>query len=82
MKASNDSNYFVELSKVNVNEHIERKGSFSYLSRPFAVSQLRSFDPTATWAVQRFDGLPFLHTEAGCFDGQGGHAESDSSGPR
>ena len=29
MKASND-NYFVELSKVNVNEHIEHKGNFSY----------------------------------------------------
>ena len=66
MKASND-NYFVELSKVNVNEHIERKGQFSYLSWPFAVSQLRQFDPTATWAVQRFNGLPFLNTEAGCF---------------
>jgi hypothetical protein len=66
MKASND-NYFVELSKVNVNEHVERKGQFSYLSWPFAVSQLRQFDPTATWAVQRFAGLPFLNTEAGCF---------------
>ena len=66
MKASND-NYFVELSKVNVNEHVERKGQFSYLSWPFAVSQLRQFDPTATWVVQRFAGLPFLNTEAGCF---------------
>lgn len=66
MKASNE-NYFVELSKINVNEHVERKGQFSYLSWPFAVSQLRQFDPAATWAVQRFDGLPFLNTEAGCF---------------
>jgi len=34
MKASNESNYFVELSKINVNEHVERKGQFSYLSWP------------------------------------------------
>ncbi len=66
MKASND-NYFVELSKINVNEHVERKGQFSYLSWPFAVSQLRQFDPVATWHVQRFDGLPYLNTEAGVF---------------
>ncbi len=66
MKASNE-NYFVELSKINVNEHVERKGQFSYLSWPFAVSQLRQFDPSATWHVQRFDGLPYLNTEAGVF---------------
>ena len=67
MQASNQSNYFVALSKINVNEHVERKGQFSYLSWPFAVSQLRQFDPTATWRVERFDGLPYLNTEAGCF---------------
>jgi hypothetical protein len=66
MKASND-NYFVELSKINVNDHVERKGQFSYLSWPFAVSELRQFDPVATWQVLRFDGLPYLNTEAGCF---------------
>ena len=66
MKASND-NYFLELSRINVNEHVERKGQFSYLSWPFAVSQLRQFDPVATWQVLRFDGLPYLNTEAGCF---------------
>ena len=67
MKASNESNYFVELSRINVNEHVERKGAFSYLSWPFAVSQLRQFDPVATWHVQRFDGLPYLNTETGVF---------------
>jgi hypothetical protein len=66
MQASNQ-NYFVELSKINVNEHVERKGQFSYLSWPFAVSQLRQFDPTATWHVQRFDGLPYLNTDLGVF---------------
>jgi hypothetical protein len=61
------SNYFVELKKINVNEHIERKGQFSYLSWPFAVEELRKFDPTATWVVQRFDGLPYLKTDMGVF---------------
>ena len=61
------SNYFVELSKIDVNKHVEKKGSFAFLSWPFAVSQLRQFDPVATWQVQRFDGLPYLNTEAGVF---------------
>ena len=66
MNASNE-NYFVTLSKVNVNEHVERKGQFNFLSWPYAVSQLRQFDATATWQVQRFAGLPYLNTDAGCF---------------
>jgi hypothetical protein len=66
MNTSKD-NYFVELSKINVNEHVERKGSFSYLSWPFAVAQLRQFDSSATWQVQRFDGLPYLQTDTGVF---------------
>lgn len=64
---STPSNYFAELSAINVNEHVEKKGGFSYLSWPFAVSQLRLADPTATWEVRRFDGLPYLATEAGVF---------------
>lgn len=60
-------NYFSQLASVNVGEHIERKGQFSYLSWPFAVSQLRQFDETATWEVRRFDGLPYLATDCGTF---------------
>lgn len=60
-------NYFAELSAINVNEHIEKKGGYSYLSWPFAVSQLRLADPGAVWEVRRFDGLPFLATETGVF---------------
>jgi hypothetical protein len=60
-------NYFTKLNSINVSEHIEKKGQFSYLSWPFAVAQLRIADPLATWAVLRFDGLPFLKTEAGYF---------------
>ncbi|HRK39513.1 MAG TPA: DUF1071 domain-containing protein [Burkholderiaceae bacterium] len=60
-------NPFTALAAINVNDHVEKKAGFSYLSWPFAVAQLRQFDPTATWEVRRFDGLPFLVTEAGVF---------------
>ena len=52
-------NYFATPNAVNVSGHIEKKGEFSPLSRPFAVAQLRLADPTATWMVNRFDALPY-----------------------
>jgi len=60
-------NYFAALSAINVNEHVEKKGGFSYLSWPYAVAQLRLAEPSATWEVRRFGGLPYLATEAGVF---------------
>lgn len=60
-------NYFAKLASINVSEYVEKKGQFSYLSWPYAVSQLRLFDETATWEVKRFDGLPYLSTENGTF---------------
>ena len=62
-----DQNYFAHLSKLNVSDHLERKGQFAYLSWPYAVEQLRLADPSATWEVKRFDGAPFLKTECGFF---------------
>lgn len=58
-------NAFEQLSKINVNEHIEKKGGFSYLSWPFAVSELRKHHPEATWEVKRFNNLPYLQTPLG-----------------
>jgi hypothetical protein len=63
----NTHNYFAQLNAINVSEHIEKKGGFAYLSWPFAVAQLRMAEPTATWAVCRFDGLPYLITDTGVF---------------
>jgi len=60
-------NSFARLNQINVSDHIERKGDFAYLSWPFAVAQLRLADPAACWEVRRFDGLPYLRTEAGYF---------------
>lgn len=61
------TNYFAKLAAINVSDHVEKKGQFSYLSWPYAVSQLRLFDETATWEVKRFDDLPYLATENGTF---------------
>src|SRR5688572_17349042 len=63
----NDKSSFARLSGINVNDNVEKKGQFSYLSWPYAVAQLRLADPTATWEVRRFEGLPFLRTENGYF---------------
>lgn len=40
---------FKELSKINVNQHIEKKNGLSYLSWAWAVDQLLQNDPAATW---------------------------------
>lgn len=67
MTNTTQANYFSELAAINVAEHVEKKGQFNYLSWPYAVAQLRSFDDTATWVIQRFNGLPYLNTETGYF---------------
>lgn len=61
------TNYFATLNAINVSDHIEKKGGFSYLSWPFAVAQLRLADPMACWTVVRFNGLPYLATDLGVF---------------
>jgi len=40
---------FNELRKINVNDHTEKKGRFTYLSWTWAVDQLLENDPSATW---------------------------------
>ena len=64
---NNTTNYFTQLSSIDVSQHLEKKGQFSYLSWPYAVQQLRHFDENATWEVRRFEGLPYLCTEFGTF---------------
>ena len=58
---------FRRLFQIDVTNHVEKKGQFSYLSWPFAVAQLRLADPTAYWEIRRFDGRPYLSTELGFF---------------
>jgi hypothetical protein len=65
--SSPTGNYFAILNALDVSQHLEKKGGFSYLSWPYAVAQLRLADPAATWEVRRFDGLPYLACDAGVF---------------
>lgn len=59
---------FKQLYETNVNELAEKKGSFSYLSWPYAVAQLRLADPNASWEVKRYaDNLPYQKTDLGVF---------------
>jgi hypothetical protein len=51
---------FNELRTINVNEHTERKGKFTYLSWAWAVDQLLQLDPTATWEYK--DPVYFAET--------------------
>ena len=67
MSDTTHTNPFRALLKIDVDKFVEKKGQFSYLSWPFAVSQLRLFDASATWEVKRFNGLPYLASEAGVF---------------
>lgn len=41
---------FETMAKVNVNEHVEKKGKFSYLSWAWAVDTLLRADDAANWA--------------------------------
>lgn len=60
-------NIFEKMYKINVTEHIEKKGQFSYLSWPYAVAELRKAAPDATWETIKFNGQPYCETKAGCF---------------
>lgn len=42
-----------EIRKINVNEHTEKKGKFTYLSWAWAVDQLLQLDPSATWQYNK-----------------------------
>ena len=61
------TNYFVELDRVDVTKYIEKKGRFNYLSWTFAVRELKTLHPTATWTIHEWEGVPFLATECGYF---------------
>ena len=62
-----ETNYYTELAGIDVSEHKEQKGQFSYLSWAWAVDQLLRYDPKANWETLRFDGMPYMKTELGYF---------------
>ena len=68
-KATKKTNYFTELDRVDVTQHIEKKGKFSYLSWAYAVRELKKRHPSATWTVHEYgeECVPFIATECGYF---------------
>ena len=62
---------FSVLSKIDVSEHTEKKGNYTYLSWAWAVKVLLEEFPKATWQIHTFvdNGTesPYMRTNAGCF---------------
>ena len=50
----------IELLKLNVNDHVEKKQNLSYLSWAWAWAEALKADPNATFEVQTFDGKPYM----------------------
>ena len=50
----------IDLLKVNVNDHKEEKNGLSYLSWAWAWAEVLKADPKADFAVQTFNGQPFM----------------------
>lgn len=49
-----------ELLKINVNDHLEKKGQLSYLSWAWAWAEVLKIDPGATWRAHEWNGLPAM----------------------
>lgn len=64
-------NSFVTLSKINVNQHTEKKGRFTYLSWTFAVSEAMKADPSTVWVFREpmffKDGTMMVHCDVTMF---------------
>ena len=50
----------LDLLKLNVNEHVEKKQNLSYLSWAWAWAEALKADPAATFEVKTFDGKPYM----------------------
>jgi hypothetical protein len=50
----------LDLLKLNVNDHVEKKQNLSYLSWAWAWAEALKADPAATFEVKLFDGKPYM----------------------
>lgn len=66
-----DPNNFERLAAINVNEHTEKKGKFTYLSWTFAVSEAMKVDPSTNWSFREpmvfSDGTMMVHCDVTMF---------------
>jgi len=59
-----ETNLFIELSAINVNDKTEQKNKLTYLSWPFAWSEVKKRCPDATYNIKRFEhNLPYVFDE-------------------
>ena len=49
-----------ELIKINVNNHIEKKGNLSYLSWAWAWAEVVKIDPKAKWVAHEWNDRPAM----------------------
>lgn len=56
-------NYFEKLSKINCNDHTEKKNGLTYLTWAWAWNEFKAVYPEATYRVIKFDGLPYAYDE-------------------
>lgn len=58
----NQTNYFIELNKVNVNDKTEKKGGLTYVSWPYAWGELKKRHPDAFYTIyENAEGLFYHH---------------------
>ena len=55
--------HFEELSKINVNDKVEKKNGLTYLSWMYAWSEVKKVFPEANYNIIKFDGLPYVFDE-------------------
>ena len=53
------------LSRIDVSEHTEKKGNFTYLSWAWAWGQLKDSFPEATFVKHEYEGLPYMEAGSG-----------------
>jgi hypothetical protein len=73
---------FEELEKTDVTKHIEKKGRFSYLSWPFAVSEFRKKCPEGFWRIKKYgdNSLPYVSSDKGAFVSVTVYPDKESDG--
>jgi hypothetical protein len=54
-----------ELLKINVNDHVEKKGNLSYLSWAWAWAEVLKIDPGAQWTAHEWDNSPIMVLQNG-----------------
>jgi len=54
-----------ELLKINVNDHVEKKGNLSYLSWAWAWAEVLKIDPAARWYAHEYGDRPAMYLPDG-----------------